>query len=253
MQACRFGVELQLLHTEVPCPRVYLFISMYLWLFLIQIQQCAPRDLSDFKEALPQEDVWRSATTMSGAQCAMMPGVLLMLRWPADSWDSLPLVPKLWPLVLFLMALVRSGWTMSTVLELRPDSLTALLIHWGPTTVCMLKMLEWTACQVHLKHLHTLVTSSTHILDTTNTPRMHGSFKTEDPSHSWGFVDQHVLACMLFVSLKKVKAFLSRRTMHQNPGLYAAPSKGGFFFTKGGFYFQLNGCGLHMYHINSCV
>ena len=36
-------------------------------------------------------------------------------------------------------------------------------------------------------------------------------------------------------------------------GLYAGPSKGGFFFTEGVFYFQLNGCGLHICHINSCV
>ena len=52
-------------------------------------------------------------------------------------------VPRPWPLLLFPMALVRSGWTMSGVLELRPDSLTVLLIHWGTTTVCMLKTLEW--------------------------------------------------------------------------------------------------------------
>ena len=30
-------------------------------------------------------------------------------------------------------------------------------------------------------------------------------------------------------------------------------AKGGSFSPKGGFYFQLNGCGLHMNHINSCV
>ena len=32
--------------------------------------------------------VWRSVTTMSGAQCVMTSGVLLMLMWSADSWDS---------------------------------------------------------------------------------------------------------------------------------------------------------------------
>jgi hypothetical protein len=41
------------------------------------------------------------------------------------------------------MVLVRSGWTMLTALELRPDSLTVLLIQLGPTTVHILKMLEW--------------------------------------------------------------------------------------------------------------
>jgi hypothetical protein len=56
--------------------------------------QSAPKEPSDFKEALAVEDVWRSVTTMSGAQCVMMHGVLLMLKWPADSWDSLPQVNK---------------------------------------------------------------------------------------------------------------------------------------------------------------
>ena len=36
----------------------------------------------------PSVDVWRSATTMSGAQCVMTCGVLLMLMWSVDSWDS---------------------------------------------------------------------------------------------------------------------------------------------------------------------
>ena len=42
-------------------------------------------------------DVWKSATDstvassepqfMSGVQCVMTSGMLLMLKWPADSWD----------------------------------------------------------------------------------------------------------------------------------------------------------------------
>ena len=55
----------------------------------------APKEPSDFKEVLLPVDVWRYATTMSGAQCVMTSGVLLMLKWSADSWDSLPLVPQL--------------------------------------------------------------------------------------------------------------------------------------------------------------
>ena len=31
----------------------------------------------------------RYATTMYGAQCVMISGILLMLTWPADSWDLL--------------------------------------------------------------------------------------------------------------------------------------------------------------------
>ena len=38
---------------------------------------------SDCKEALPFKDVWRSATTISGAQCVMTYGMLLMLKWLA--------------------------------------------------------------------------------------------------------------------------------------------------------------------------
>ena len=37
--------------------------------------------------------------------------------------------------------MVRSGYLMSNVLELRPDSLTVLLIHWAYTTVITMKML----------------------------------------------------------------------------------------------------------------
>ena len=50
------------------------------------------KEPSDFKEALPPVDAWRSATRMSGAQCVMTSLVHLMLKWPADSWDSVPQV-----------------------------------------------------------------------------------------------------------------------------------------------------------------
>ena len=48
----------------------------------------ALKEPSDSKEALPRVDVWRSATAIPGAQCVMTYGVLLMLMWSADSWDS---------------------------------------------------------------------------------------------------------------------------------------------------------------------
>ncbi len=47
----------------------------------------ALKEISDFKEALPLVDGWKSATTMSGAQCVMTSGALWMLKWLADSWD----------------------------------------------------------------------------------------------------------------------------------------------------------------------
>ena len=50
------------------------------------------KEPSDSKEALPLVDVWRSATTMSGALCVTTSGVPLMPWWPADSWDWDPLV-----------------------------------------------------------------------------------------------------------------------------------------------------------------
>ena len=49
------------------------------------------KEPSDFVEALFQTqvmDVWRSATTTSGAQCAITYGVLQMLLWSVDSWGS---------------------------------------------------------------------------------------------------------------------------------------------------------------------
>jgi len=57
--------------------------------------QAALKEPSDCKEALPLRDVWRSATGMSGAQCVTTSGALLMLKWPADSWDSQALVYKI--------------------------------------------------------------------------------------------------------------------------------------------------------------
>ena len=56
---------------------------------MLQSIQAVLKELSDSKEALPLKDVWRSATTMSGAQCVMMPGAMLMPEWPADSSDYL--------------------------------------------------------------------------------------------------------------------------------------------------------------------
>ena len=47
----------------------------------------APKEPSDFVEAMPLVDVWRSATTMTGAECVVMGGTTMMLKWHADSWD----------------------------------------------------------------------------------------------------------------------------------------------------------------------
>ena len=49
-------------------------------------------DPSDCKEVPPTRDVWRSATVISGAQCVMTHGELLMLKWLAANWDDFLLV-----------------------------------------------------------------------------------------------------------------------------------------------------------------
>ena len=40
----------------------------------------ALKETSDFKEAMPLVDVWRSVTTISGAQCVMTCGTVMMLK-----------------------------------------------------------------------------------------------------------------------------------------------------------------------------
>jgi hypothetical protein len=58
----------------------------------LTVVELAQLGVSDCKEALLLKAVWRSATTMSGAQCAMISGTMWMLVWPADSWDLVLLV-----------------------------------------------------------------------------------------------------------------------------------------------------------------
>ena len=43
------------------------------------------KELSDSKEAMTLKEEWRSATTISGALCAVICLILLMLELPADS------------------------------------------------------------------------------------------------------------------------------------------------------------------------
>ena len=45
------------------------------------MEPLAPKEPSDYKEAMPLRDVWRSATTISGGQCAittLIPGIIQM-------------------------------------------------------------------------------------------------------------------------------------------------------------------------------
>ena len=70
-------------------------------------QLSALKEPSDSKEALPLKDVWRSATAMSGAQCVMISGGLLMLKLHADSWDSQPLVRTFPSLFCHLVTMIQ--------------------------------------------------------------------------------------------------------------------------------------------------
>ena len=45
-------------------------------------------------EVIPQQDEWRCAITMYGAQCVMIIGMLMMLEWPADNLDCRPQVSR---------------------------------------------------------------------------------------------------------------------------------------------------------------
>jgi hypothetical protein len=44
--------------------------------------------------------------------------------------------------MLYLLVLGQFGWMMSHVMELSPNSLTVLPIHWGVTTVSIVVTLE---------------------------------------------------------------------------------------------------------------
>ena len=61
---------------------------------LESIVPLAPKEPSNFKEAMPLVDVWKSATTISGGQCVMTSGVEVMLWLLAGSLGSQLLEPQ---------------------------------------------------------------------------------------------------------------------------------------------------------------
>ena len=65
-----------------------------------------------------------------------------MLKLYAHIWDILLLVLLLLSIWMFLMALDRSGWIMSIVMEVRRVFLIVMLIHLEIMIVITLKMLE---------------------------------------------------------------------------------------------------------------
>ena len=102
-------------------------------------------ELSDCKKAQFQVAEWKSATTISGALCVRILGVLLILEWLADSWDILLLELLHFLHQIFLMALDRSGWTMWIALVLKAVYFTVTVIFMEATTVNTIKMLVWHA------------------------------------------------------------------------------------------------------------
>ena len=63
-----------------------------------------------------------------------------MHKWRACNWVFFLLGPGSSQELVFLMALVRSGWLIFPVVEVRPDLSTARQIRWGHTTVGTVKM-----------------------------------------------------------------------------------------------------------------
>ena len=55
-------------------------------IFLFQFVQLETSGLFMVQTVLRVE--WRSATAANGAQCVMTHGIIVMLVWPVDSWDS---------------------------------------------------------------------------------------------------------------------------------------------------------------------
>ena len=51
----------------------------------------------------PTRDAWRSVKTRPGALCVIMHGILLMLLWLADNWDSLEQVNILFSCLFFFI------------------------------------------------------------------------------------------------------------------------------------------------------
>ena len=61
-------------------------------LLYLHHQLLAPMAMFNWWEVLPpMKGGWRCASTMTGGQCAMTLGVVLMLQWSAGNWDMQPL------------------------------------------------------------------------------------------------------------------------------------------------------------------
>jgi len=64
--------------------------TLMIWVFYVCIQLAVRQVQSDWQalDPIPPRVGLRSAWTTSGVLCVMTSGMLMMLTWPADSWDS---------------------------------------------------------------------------------------------------------------------------------------------------------------------
>lgn len=85
---------------------------------------------------------WRFALTESGAQCAMINGITMMLMLRAVSLASLARLP-LHKVRHTVRVLVLSGWMTYPVKEERPHYLTVHTMGWEDITVITARMQVW--------------------------------------------------------------------------------------------------------------
>ena len=92
------------------------------------------------------------------------------------------------------MVLARSGWTMSSVVEMRPDSSTALLTLLVPTIVSTVKMLELTVeVLMPERYVYHKATNNNYADCTHGDIRLQGGTATSGRveicyNHAWGTV-----------------------------------------------------------------
>ena len=68
-------------------PTHWEYTTVIIMKMLVWCVKCVLKEPFDSKEVMPLEDVWRSATTTSGAQCVMTSGVLKKLKLFAETLD----------------------------------------------------------------------------------------------------------------------------------------------------------------------
>ena len=84
-------------------------------------------DLQEIQEG-PFKGVWRFAITMIGDRCVMSYGMMLMLEWPADSWDCL--APVSIPRTSWYIAIARQEVYSGTPIKFaHPKIRTSLIIR----------------------------------------------------------------------------------------------------------------------------